>query len=224
MKKFYFFVLIVFILQACSAGKISKSVISSESVITSESINTSETVNKEVVETNFKNEKLEDVNNPNQLVLSENALADLGLQYNDEDISQGFITEKLSNFNIEVVQYDGYDETGPTKYYIGWKGAQLFSLTLDKQNKASVDVLTIQSVSIVDSYGARIGMNFKQLLVLRPEITIGIDPITQRPICKVENSSISYKFCCNESGKTSFSPEEMANLKITEIVWKKALF
>ena len=85
-----------------------------------------------------------------------------------QDKIRSELQDKLKAFNIEISSYEGYDNDGPITYYSGWKGGQIFSLTLDKNSgNRNVKSFNIQTKGVIDEYGVKIGMTYNQLKILQ---------------------------------------------------------
>lgn len=183
----------------------------------------SQGVSKVQVSDEFKTEALAVAKDPNQLVLTESNLGDLALYSNPDLITTDLIEEKLMYFNIESQKNEGFDESGPVDYFIGWKGAQLFSLTPNAElDNRGVKNLIIQSKGIVDEYGVKIGMTFEELLILRPNVVMSVDEISGNPRCDEEMSQISYGFLINDS-KDNYSLQDSLNFSISHIMWSSEM-
>lgn len=168
----------------------------------------------------FKIQQLEKAKNKENLVLNEGYIAELTFDYLD-DVNENFITEKLMYFNIEVIKNEGFDESGPVNFYIGWKGEQIFSLTPGKDN-SSIKNFYLNSAGVVDQYGAVVGLDYEHLIYLRPDLKLDFE-VDGTPLLRTKESNIMYVMCCANEIKTEYSLEEMSKWKIQSIIRRSVL-
>ena len=159
-----------------------------------------------------------------QLVFSEGAFGAFGYSNLSYEINVESLTEKFSNYNIEILKYSGFSEEGENDYFVGWKGSSIFVVVPKFDNKYAVDNVRVESTGIVDEYGVKVGMTYKQLKMLRPNNgKIELNIVTQQPQLSFENSSIFYTFCCSDVQKEIYTTEDLMSMKIQSITWSSTI-
>lgn len=195
------FAFFAFFLVACKIDKKSSDVLSPEEIA-------------------FRNKALETANDATQLVLSEKSIASLSLESAGEEIGINLLNQAFERFNIEFEAYESYTEIGKINNFSGWKGGvQILTINPKSDTNNQIGKVVLQMQGVVDEYGVNLGMNYRELSILRPDVKIYTDSIMNQPVAKVANSSISYLFCCSTNPKQNYTVEDLTNMKIQSLQW-----
>lgn len=155
-----------------------------------------------------------------EIKLYEDKIGEMPLSHSMK-LSYLTMLEVLKPFS--VIKKSGQQDGPDFIYYeISKNNIEYFWIKTRDKNERLLDRVYITNKSIIDQYAVSIGTQYKQIQKLRPQIKITTD-YHYHTYAYVSGSNIMYEITGDFEGpdRQDFTDKEVANWKVSNIVWLK---